>query len=69
MAKVISFPTRQPPAKSAARPAAAPRTGTEAGAPEDSCGCGHKDNVHIRHPNGVVSCVARGCRCETRLED
>ncbi len=28
--------------------------------------CQHKLNVHIQHPNGGVSCAARGCRCETR---
>jgi transcription elongation factor Elf1 len=28
--------------------------------------CHHKMNVHITHPNGVSSCAARGCRCETR---
>jgi len=51
MAKVISFPRR--PVKSITTPT-------------DVCTCGHKANVHIRHPNGVISCAARGCRCETR---
>jgi len=54
MAKVISFPTRQPPVKTPPQHTA------------DVCACGHKPNVHIRHPNGVMSCVARGCSCETR---
>jgi hypothetical protein len=54
MAKVIAFPRRPAPVKSAPERTA------------DVCACGHKDNVHIRHPSGAVSCVARGCRCETR---
>jgi hypothetical protein len=28
--------------------------------------CHHKMNVHITHPNGVISCAARGCLCESR---
>ncbi|HVN29947.1 MAG TPA: hypothetical protein VMT64_15730 [Candidatus Binataceae bacterium] len=32
----------------------------------DCPNCQHKLNVHIQHPNGGVSCAARGCRCETR---
>ena len=28
--------------------------------------CHHKRNVHITHPNGVISCAARGCDCEIR---
>jgi hypothetical protein len=35
--------------------------------PNGECpNCQHKLNVHIQHPNGGVSCAARGCRCETR---
>jgi len=54
MGKVIAFPPRRTVVKPA--PVQAP----------DTCPCGHKANVHIRHPNGVISCAARNCRCETR---
>ncbi len=53
MGKVILFPPR----RDAAKPDAPP---------DGACACGHKPNVHIRHPNGVISCAARNCRCETR---
>ncbi|HVA78951.1 MAG TPA: hypothetical protein VNF27_13695 [Candidatus Binataceae bacterium] len=28
--------------------------------------CLHKTDVHIVHPDGTVSCAARGCLCRTR---
>ena len=28
--------------------------------------CGHKMDVHIAHPNGVMACAARGCTCRTQ---
>ncbi len=54
MAKVITFPPRRPAPKATADQA------------PEVCACGHKSNVHIRHPNGVISCAARNCRCESR---
>lgn len=27
--------------------------------------CGHKLDVHVTHPNGALSCAARGCLCHT----
>jgi hypothetical protein len=53
MGKVIQLPPRRPA-----------RLEPEASAA--ACACGHKANVHIRHPNGVISCAARNCRCESR---
>ncbi len=55
MGKVLQFKPPRPQLK------AVPRTHT------DECPkCRHKMNVHITHPNGVTSCSARGCPCETR---
>ena len=28
--------------------------------------CGHKMDVHVGHPNGVLACAARGCLCRTQ---
>lgn len=39
----------------------------EARTRSDNCPrCLHKLTVHITHPNGVISCAARGCTCERR---
>ncbi len=27
--------------------------------------CGHKLDVHVTHPNGAMSCAARGCLCRS----
>ncbi|MFZ0889924.1 MAG: hypothetical protein WA005_15870 [Candidatus Binataceae bacterium] len=55
MGKVIQFRPPRPQLR------AVPR------APGGNCPkCHHKMNVHITHPNGVISCAARGCPCEMR---
>ncbi|HYA35713.1 MAG TPA: hypothetical protein VEF03_08830 [Candidatus Binataceae bacterium] len=28
--------------------------------------CRHNLNVHITHPDGTMSCAARGCPCKSR---
>jgi hypothetical protein len=55
MGKVLQFRPPRPQLK------AVPRTQGTA-----CLKCHHKMNVHITHPNGVTSCSARGCPCETR---
>lgn len=27
--------------------------------------CGHRFDVHIRHPDGILACAARGCGCQS----
>jgi len=40
-----------------------------AGTEHEQCPrCPHKLSVHIAHPNGAISCAARGCSCETRRD-
>jgi hypothetical protein len=28
--------------------------------------CKHKMNVHVTHPDGSMSCAARGCGCQSK---
>jgi hypothetical protein len=58
--KVIQF--RQ--LRVVAKPDAKSKPSNAAAAPKCSK-CPHKLSVHITHPNGVMSCSARGCDCET----
>ncbi|MGB8413740.1 MAG: hypothetical protein WCE23_13040 [Candidatus Binatus sp.] len=55
MGKVIQFKPPRTPPKLVPRP----RTG-------DCDHCHHKMDVHITHPDGSMSCAARGCTCQLR---
>jgi hypothetical protein len=54
MGKVIQF---RPPRTT---PRLVPRPGIQK-CPK----CNHKMDVHVTHPNGVITCAARGCLCRT----
>jgi uncharacterized paraquat-inducible protein A len=54
LGKVIPFKARRPSPKLVPRAKAAecPR-------------CHHRMDVHVTHPNGSMTCAARGCPCYT----
>jgi hypothetical protein len=56
LGKVIQFKPPRTQPKLVPRP---PRTG-------DCDHCHHKMDVHITHPDGSMSCAARGCSCQLR---